>query len=54
MREIVAKFVVVIDGKEYVHRICDYSESVEQMINDGELEENNQEILEYVYEDCEF
>lgn len=52
MKTVVVKTVIVIDGIEaHVIRQADFSDSIEDMLNDEMLEnDSNKEIIEYLLE----
>ena len=52
MREVVVKTVVVVDGVEVAtFKITDYSESIQQQIDDELIEDNVWEIVEMLRQD---
>ena len=54
MREVVVKTVVVVDGVEVAtFKITDYSESIQQQIDDELIEDNVWEIVETIRDDYE-
>lgn len=48
---IIYKEVIEIDGKEYTVSNCDYSESIQKLIQDQVLEDDNQEIINHIVDD---
>ena len=47
----VEKEIVEIDGERYTVSCCDYSESISELIKDGVLYGNNQEIVNHIVDD---
>mgnify|MGYP007032706890 CR=1 FL=1 len=48
MKQVLYRHVITIDGYEYTVHNCDYSESIDEMIRDQILEDNNQEIIDTI------
>lgn len=54
MREVIIKTVVVVDGVEVAtFKSTDYSESIQQQIDDELIEDNVEEIVQTIREDYE-
>ena len=54
MREVAAQIVFIIDGKEHVFKTCDFTECINQAIEDEIVEDSVEDIMEYIYfERCE-
>lgn len=52
MKQVLYRHVISIDGCEYTVHNCDYSESIKELIQDKLLEDNNQEIINHIIDDC--
>lgn len=51
-KQIIYKEVIEIDGCEYTVSTCDYSDSIQELIKDGFIEEaDNQEIINHIVDD---
>jgi uncharacterized membrane-anchored protein len=50
-KQIIYKEIIEIDGREYTVSNCDYSESIQQLIQDQILEDDNQEIINHIVDD---
>tara|TARA_R100000329_G_scaffold123714_1_gene102233 strand:+ start:2048 stop:2206 length:159 start_codon:yes stop_codon:yes gene_type:complete len=51
MKQVLYRRVISIDGREYTVHSCDYSESINEQIQDQILEDNNQEIIDTILQD---
>ena len=51
MKQVIYKEIIVIDGREYTVSSCDYSESVNELIYDNILEDDNQDIVNHIVDD---
>ena len=51
MKQITYTEIVEIDGERYAVSSCDYSESIAELIKDGILNNNNQEIVNHIVDD---
>ncbi len=51
MKQVLYRHVISIDGREYTVHSCDYSESINELIQDQILEDNNQEIVDTILQD---
>lgn len=51
MKQVIYSVVISIDGKDYTVSSCDYSELITELIAEKMLENNNQEIINYVVDD---
>ena len=51
IKQIIYKEVIEIDGREYTVFNCDYSESINEAIKDQIIENDNQEIINYIVDD---
>jgi hypothetical protein len=50
-KQIIYKEVIEIDGKQYTVSSCDYSESIQELIKDNIIENDNQEIINHIVDD---
>jgi hypothetical protein len=50
-KQIIYKEVIEIGGKQYTVSNCDYSESIQELIKDNILEDDNQEIINHIVDD---
>ena len=48
MKQIIYKEIVEIDGINHIILSCDYSESINEAISDEVLQDNNDEIIDYM------
>ena len=48
MKQIIYKKTISIDDREYIVSIYDYSESINALINDNVLSDDNQDIVDYI------
>lgn len=48
MKQVIYKEIVEIDGINHVIVSCDYSESINEAISDEVLQDNNDEIIDYI------
>lgn len=51
MKQVIYKEIIEIDGCEYTVSTCDYSESINELIEDNILDDNNQEIINHLIDD---
>lgn len=51
MKEVTYYKIISIDGRDYTISCCDYSESINELIKDGSLEDDNQEIINHIFEE---
>lgn len=51
MKQIIYKEIISIDDREYTVTICDYSESINELINDNVLSDDNQDIVNHIIDD---
>ena len=51
MKQVIYKEIIVIDDREYTVSNCDYSESVNELIYDNILEDDNQDIVNHIVDD---
>ena len=51
MKQIIYKEIIIIDDREYTVANYDYSESINDLINDNVLLEDNQNIVNYIIDD---
>ena len=51
MKQIIYKEIVEIDGINHIILSCDYSESINEAISDEVLQDNNDEIIDYITDD---
>jgi hypothetical protein len=51
IKQIIYKEVIEIDGREYTVFNRDYSESINEAIKDQIIENDNQEIINYIVDD---
>ena len=50
-KQIIYKEIIEIDGRQYTVSNCDYSESIQELINDNVLEDDAQEIINHIVDD---
>jgi len=50
-KQIIYKEIIEIDGREYIVTTCDYSNSINELIQDQMIENDNQEIINYIVDD---
>jgi hypothetical protein len=50
-KQIMYKEVIEIDRKQYTISNCDYSESIQELIKDNIIENDNQEIINHIVDD---
>lgn len=50
-KQVSLQLVAVIDGKIIPIRTADYSETINSMIEDGDLRDNEKDIVEYLQEE---
>jgi hypothetical protein len=50
-KQIIYKEVIEIDGREYTVTTCDYSDSINELIQDQMIENDNQEIINHIVDD---
>jgi len=51
MKQVIYKEIIEIDGTNYIIVSCDYSESIDEAISDEVLQDNNDEIIDYITDD---
>ena len=51
IKQIIYKEVIEIDGREYTVTTCDYSDSINELIQDQMIENDNQEIINHIVDD---
>jgi hypothetical protein len=51
MKQIIYKEIISIDDREYTVTTCDYSESINELINDNVLSDDNQDIVNHIIDD---
>jgi hypothetical protein len=51
MKQVIYKEVIIIDNQEYTVTSCDYSNSIDELINDNVLEDSSQDIVAYIVDD---
>jgi len=51
MKQVIYKEIVEIDGISHIILSCDYSESINEAISDEVLQDNNDEIIDYITDD---
>ena len=52
-KSVIYKECVVIDGREYMVLNCDYSDSINEALADGVIEEESQAIIDYITYDID-
>ena len=50
-KQIIYKEIIQIDGCEYTVTTCDYSDSVNELIQNQIIENDNQEIINHIVDD---
>ena len=50
-KQIIYKEIIEIDGREYTVTTCDYSDSVDELIQNQIIENDNQEIINHIVDD---
>ena len=50
MKQIIEKTIIIIDGKEFITRSCDFSQCVSEYEKEQECELDDQEIIDYISE----
>jgi hypothetical protein len=50
-KQIIYKEIIQINGREYTVTTCDYSDSVNELIQNQIIENNNQEIINHIVDD---
>lgn len=50
-KQIIYKEIIQIDGREYTVTTCDYSDSVNELIQNQIIENDNQEIINHIVDD---
>jgi len=53
VREIIYKQIIEIDGKQYTIFACDYSESVSELVEQGEIESDSQSAIDHIFSEIE-
>ena len=48
MKQIIYKQIISIDDREYTVSIYDYSETINALINDNVLSDDNQDIVDFI------
>ena len=51
MKQILLRYVISIDEQDFTAHSCDYSESINELIRDEILEDDNQEIIDHILQD---
>jgi aspartate/glutamate racemase len=51
MKQVIYKEIVEIDGISHIILSCDYSNSINEAISDEVLQDNNDEIIDYITDD---
>jgi len=51
MKQVIYKEIVEIDGISHIILSCDYSKSINEAISDEVLQDNNDEIIDYITDD---
>jgi len=53
MKEVIYYKIISIDGRDHTISCCDYSESINELIKDNILEDNDSEIVDHIFqEEC--
>ena len=50
-KQITYKEIINIDGREYMIYICDYSKSINELITDQVIQNNDQNIVDHIIDD---
>jgi hypothetical protein len=50
-KQIIYKEIIQINGREYTVTTCDYSDSVNELIQNQIIENDNQEIINHIVDD---
>ena len=53
MREIIYKQIVEIDGKQYTIFACDCSESISELVEQGEIGSDSQSAIDHIFSEIE-
>ena len=51
MKQVIYKEVIEIDGRKYTVTTCDYSDSINELIKDQILSDDNQHIVNHIVDD---
>ena len=53
MDQVILRTVITLNGTDFTVNRCDYTQTINDLIEDGLIEENNNEIIDFVIEDYE-
>jgi hypothetical protein len=53
VREIIYKQIVEIDSKQYTIFACDYSESISELVEQGEIGSDSQSAIDHIFSEIE-
>jgi hypothetical protein len=53
MDQVILRTVITLNGTDFTVKGCDYTQTINDLIKDGIIEENNNEIIDFIIEDYE-